>query len=706
MLEKMFSPNSVAVIGASRTEGKVGRSVLDNLLHDFKGIIVPINPGADEILGLPCYPTILDVPPHIKIDLAVIVVPARFVPDMIDECGRAGVKNVVVISAGFKESGIEGAKLERACIENAQKYGMRMLGPNCLGIINTASNLNASFAASMAHPGNIALMSQSGAICTATLDWADANGVGFSKFLSLGNKADISENDLLLEFAEDDSTAVIVAYLEGIKNGPEFIDIARRVSKIKPIVIVKSGRTAVGSRAVSSHTGTLAGSDDAYNAAFRQSGVIRADSVEEMLDYSRAFSSQPIPAGTRMAILTNAGGFGIITADACAIKGLTLSSFAESTIMRLRERLPPAANFYNPVDILGDASAELYGYALEVLLDDPNVDGIIILTSPQAMTAVDKIASVVAKIAKSATKPILCSFVGGTKIVAGEKILNDNKIPNYSFPERAVSSMHALCTYSVIRHQTYEPQLVSDADENVKKAKEMGISIIEHACRDKRRILGLESFDILKAYNIPTVETANTKTLAKTIEACKKIGYPVVMKVMSPDISHKSDVGGIRLNLNNAKDVELAYHTMRSDIRRYLPEAIIEGVQVQKMVTGGKEIIIGMVRDVQFGPLLMFGLGGTYVEILKDVSFAVAPVNAKEARRMVTSIKAYPLLAGVRGEAGSDVNSIVDSIVKISQMVLDFPQILEFEINPLMVLPEGKGCLAMDIRMTLGDKCV
>ncbi|MCK5661093.1 MAG: acetate--CoA ligase family protein, partial [Methanosarcinales archaeon] len=494
----------------------------------------------------------------------------------------------------------------------------------------------------------------------------------------------------------------------GIKNGPEFMEIARRVSKVKPVIIVKSGRSAVGSRAVSSHTGTLAGSDDAYNAAFRQSGVIRADSIEEMLDYSRAFSSQPIPAGTNMAILTNAGGFGIITADACSAKGMSLASFTETTIERLRNRLSPAANFYNPVDILGDASAELYEYALDVILDDPNVDGVILLTSPQAMTDIEKIALVVAERSKSSeisksTKPILCSFVGGTRIAEGEKVLNYNNIPNYPFPERAVSSMHALCTYSAIRQQTYEPQPVADAVR--KKAREMGASIIENACRDKRRILGLESLDILKAYNIPIIETANTDTLSETIDACERIGYPIVMKILSPDISHKSDVGGIRLNLNNAGDVERAYHTMMSDIRRYLPDAAIEGVQVQKMMTGGKEIIIGMVRDVQFGPLLMFGLGGTYVEFLKDVSFAVAPINAEEAKHMVTSIKTYPLLAGVRGEAPSDINSIIDSIVKISQMVLDFPQILEFEINPLMVLSDGEGCLAMDIRMTLGEEC-
>ena len=697
MLKDLFNPKSVAVIGASRTKGKVGRAVLENLLNDFKGSIIPINPKSNDILGLPCYSTIMDVPDNIKADLAVIVVPARFVPGAIDECGRAGVKNVIVISAGFKESGVEGAKLEQECGAIAKKYSMRMLGPNCLGLIDTTSNLNASFAASMAHGGNIALMSQSGAICTATLDWADANDVGFSKFVSLGNKADLTENDFLLEFADDDSTAVITAYLEGIKDGPQFMDIARRVSKIKPIIVLKSGRTAVGSRAVSSHTGTLAGSDEAYNAAFSQSGVIRADSVEDMLDWARAFSSQPIPCGKNIAILTNAGGLGILTADACSTAGLSLASFEENTILRLRERLPPAANFYNPVDVLGDASAELYGYALEVLLDDKNVDGIVLLTSPQAMTAVDEIATIVADKVKFSKKPILCSFVGGTMIADGERILNSRQIPNYSFPERAVASMRTLCAYSEIQEQIYNPPIHIGSD------KDVAAKILESAAKRGQRTLGLESFDILKAYGIPVVATAITKTLTLTIEACEEIGYPVVMKIVSPDISHKSDVGGIRLNLQNAADVERAYHTMMSDVRRYMPDAHIAGVQIQKMVTGGKEVIIGMNRDVQFGPLLMFGLGGTYVEFLKDVSFAVAPISKDDAKHMVSSIKTYPLLAGVRGEEPSDIDSIVDVLMRFSQMVTDFPEILEFEINPLMVLSDREGCIAMDIRLTIGE---
>ncbi|WP_135609527.1 acetate--CoA ligase alpha subunit [Methanococcoides sp. AM1] len=696
MLEKLFEPTSVAVIGASRTKGKVGRAVLDNLIESYRGEIIPINPKADEILGLRCYPNILDAPN--AAELAVVVLPAAMVPDALEKCGLAGVSNVVVISAGFKESGIEGAKLERRCADIVSKYGMRMVGPNCLGIIDTGSGLNASFAASMAKKGNIAMMSQSGAICTSTLDWADSRGVGFSKFISLGNKADLSENDFLLEMADDDRTSVIAAYLEGVKDGPKFMEIAREVSHEKPIVVVKSGRTAVGSRAVSSHTGTLAGSDEAYNAAFAQSGVMRADSVEQMLDYIRAFSSQPVPDGKNIAIVTNAGGLGILTADACHYAGLSLSSFDESTIDRLREKLSPAANFYNPVDVLGDAHPDIYGYALETILDDPNVDGIIVLTSPQAMTDVKNIAEVVAEKAVSSRKPILCSFVGGTRIEEGEDILDQNHIPNFAFPERAVSSMAALCNYGVIKKRVYlEPEKI-DADKDVVS------SILKKALSEGRHTLGLESFDILKAYGIPIVGTSNVKTLQEAIDACAEIGYPVVMKVLSADISHKTDVGGVRIGLENRDDVERAYHTMMSDVRRYMPNAVISGVQIQKMITGGKEVIIGMNRDVQFGPLLMFGLGGTYVEVIKDVSFSVAPIGKDISRKMLSSIKTYPILAGVRGESPSDLNSIVDTLCRVSQLVIDFPEILEFEINPLMVLPEGQGCVAMDIRLTLGSE--
>lgn len=695
MLEKMFNPDSVAVIGASRTKGKVGRAVLENLMQNPKLKIIPINPNVDEILGLPCYPNIMDVPEEYKADLAVIVVPAKMVPNAIDECGRAGVGNVIVISAGFKEAGIEGARLERECISVCEKYGINLIGPNCLGIIDTASGLNASFAANMAYEGNIAMMSQSGAICTVTLDWAERIGVGFSKFISLGNKAVLAENDFLQLFENDPSTAVIVAYLEGVKNGSEFIKIAQRVSRIKPIIIVKSGRTSVGSRAVSSHTGTLAGSDAAYNAAFKQGGVIRADSLEEMLDYSRAFSVCPLPMGRNIAIITNAGGLGILTADACYNAGLSIASFEETTVARLREKLPAAANFYDPVDVLGDAGADLYEHALDVVLEDLNVNGVIVLVSPQAMTDVPGIAEKVAEKIKQSKKPILCNFAGGSRIAAGEDVLNRYGIPNYSSSERAVASMNALCNYHIIKNRQQE--LPDKLSHNIGSAR----LFIDNASLEKRRTHGLESMDILKAYDIPVVDSRIAKTLPEAINAADDMGYPVVMKILSPDISHKTDVGGIRLNLKHADDVERSYNSMMSDVRHYMPDAVITGVQLQKMISGGKEVIIGMDRDPQFGPLLMFGLGGTYVEFLKDVSFAVAPISTAEAKHMVSSIKTYPLIAGVRGEVASDIDSIIHTLLKVSQLVTDFPEMLEFEINPLMVMPEGQGCVAMDIRFTL-----
>ncbi|TGC08432.1 acetate--CoA ligase alpha subunit [Methanolobus halotolerans] len=698
MLERMFDPNGVAVIGASRKEGKVGRAVLENLMANGIENIVPVNPNDGEILGLRAYKGILDVPKEKKVDLAVIVIPAKFVPEAIDQCGRAGIANVVVISAGFKEAGVEGARLERECLEICQKYGVRMVGPNCLGIIDTGSGLNATFAANMAHKGNIALMSQSGAICTVALDWADRTNVGFSKFVSLGNKADLDENDFLEFFENDNSTAVISAYLEGVKNGPDFIKIAQSVTRSKPVIIVKSGRTSVGSRAVSSHTGTLAGSDAAYDAAFRQSGVIRADSLIEMLDLSRAFSAYPLPKGRNIAIVTNAGGLGILTADACSSAGLNIASFEESTINELRGTLPPAANLYDPVDVLGDASADVYAHALETVLADNNVDGIILLVSPQAMTEVTEIAEKIVDIIRDSEKPILCNLAGGTRVSEGEATLQKNGIPNYPSLERAVTSMDALCTYYSIKDRKHSsPQQIS-VDKSATDA------IIKDAVSNKNRILGLESMDILSSYGIKVVDSRIVKTLPEAVGVSEEIGYPVVMKIVSSDISHKTDVGGIRLNLRHADDVERAYNSMMSDVHRYMPEARIAGVQVQKMVSGGKEVIIGMNRDPQFGPLLMFGLGGTYVEFLKDVSFSVAPVSTDEAKHMVSSIKTYPLIAGVRGEAPSDINSIIDALIRISQLVTDFPEILEFEINPLMVMQDGQGCVAMDVRFTIDVK--
>ncbi|MDK2834214.1 MAG: hypothetical protein PWP63_1301, partial [Methanolobus sp.] len=511
-------------------------------------------------------------------------------------------------------------------------------------------------------------------------------------------KADLDENDFLYFFDKDKDTSVIAAYLEGIKNGPDFIKVARQVTRSKPVIVVKSGRTSVGSRAVSSHTGTLAGADAAYDAAFRQSGVLRADSLAEMLDKSRAFSAYPLPAGRNIAIVTNAGGLGILTADACSNAGLTITSLEESTIAKLREALPPAAGLYNPVDVLGDASADVYAYALKTVLADRNVNGVIVLVSPQAMTAVGEIAEKIVDTVKSSDKPVLCNLAGGTRVQEGEDILHRNGIPNYPFPERAVTSMYALCEYYSIKNRNYAPH------DEVRVDRSHAGEAINKARVNKTRTLGLESMGILSSYGIPVVDSRIAKTLPEAVRISEEIGYPVVMKIVSPDISHKTDVGGIRLNLQHADDVERAYNTMMSDVRHYMHNAQITGVQIQKMLSGGKEVIIGMNRDPQFGPLLMFGLGGTYVEFLKDVSFAVAPISVEDAKHMITSIKTYPLIAGVRGEQPSDIGSIIDTLLKVSQLSMDFPEIMEFEINPLMVMPEGKGCVAMDVRFTIDTK--
>ena len=575
------------------------------------------------------------------------------------------------------------------------KNDIKLVGPNCLGIMNTYNNMNASFASDIAHKGKISFMTQSGAIMAAILDYADNKNIGFSRIVSLGNKAGINENDCLEDFMEDDHTGVITAYLEGIVDGPGFIEAGRKASKKKPVVIIKSGRTSKGSEAVSSHTGTIAGSDSAYEAAFSQSGIIRATSLEEMMDYSRALALFPYPKGNKIAIITNAGGPAIMTTDAAIKVGLELAKLTSKTKEKLKEGLPETANIKNPVDVLGDASPDRFAFALETVLKDPNVDGIIYLVTPQSVTDPSGTANVAIKHATKSEKPILCSFFGGTRCGDAERILADNKVPTYLYPKRAVKSMKTLYDYTIIKNRKYREPPIFNVDKDAVR------TIIEDAKKNSIYTLGLESFDLLKAYGIPTVGTALTKTVEETIESAEEIGYPLVMKIISPQISHKSDVGGIKLNLNDAEEVKAAYEDMMEKIPLKEPEARLEGVQLQKMLSGGMEVIIGMVQDPTFGPMLMFGLGGIYVEILKDVKFAIAPVHEIEANDMITGIKTHELLEGIRGYKAKDIESITDIILRISQLVIDFPEINEFEINPLMVFDEGEGALAVDMRLML-----
>jgi acetyltransferase len=690
----MFDAKSIAVIGGSETKGKIGYDLMISLLNYYKGEIIPVNPKGGRIHGIPAYTSIKE---HGPVDLAVIAIPAHLVPAAVEECGEIGIKNLIIISAGFKEVDGEGAELENQVVEICKNYDIDLVGPNCLGIMNTYNDMNASFAPHIAHKGNIAFMTQSGAIMAAILDYADKRNIGFSRIASLGNKAGINENDCMLNFMENENTEVITSYLEGIIDGPSFIEVCRKASQKKPIVLIKAGRTSKGSEAVSSHTGTIAGSDSAYDAAFSQCGVLRATYLEEMMDYSRALSLFPLPKGNKIAIITNAGGPGILTTDAAIKVGLEMAELTTETKERLKEVLPETASVKNPVDVLGDASPYRYTVALYIVLKDPNVDGVIYLVTPQSVTDPEGIANVAIEHANNSDKPVLCSFFGGTRCDEAERVLASKNVPNYLYPKAAVKSMKALYDYTIIKNQEYPKPPKFEVDKSIVKR------IIEDAKKKGVYTLGLESFDILKTYGIPTVGTAITQTVEETIESGEEIGYPLVMKIVSPQISHKSDVGGIKLNLNNAEEVKAAYEDMMENIPKKEPEANIEGVQLQKMLSHGMEVIIGMVKDPTFGPMLMFGLGGIYVEILKDVKFAIAPVNEIEANNMITGIKTFELLKGTRGNKAKDIESIAQIILRISQLVTDFPEIKEFEINPLIVFEEGEGALSVDMRLILKE---
>ncbi|MCD6145963.1 MAG: acetate--CoA ligase family protein [Methanosarcinales archaeon] len=692
MLERFFNPGSVAIIGASREKGKVGRVVLENVRERFRGAIYPVNPGADEIDGMRCYPDISSTPP---VDLAIIVVPAKIVPDVLEECGTKGITNVVIISAGFREAGA--VELETRCVDIIRRYGMRALGPNSLGFIDTRSSLNASFASGMAIEGNIGLASQSGALCTAILDWSTSRGIGFSTFISLGNKADINENDIITALTADEGTNVILLYLEGIKYGRKFMEIAGSATYQKPIIVVKAGRTRSGARAVSSHTGTLAGSDAAYDAAFNQSGVIRAESVEEMFDYALAFSYQKVPSGSGVAIITNAGGPGVLAADTCESLGVTITSFEQRTIEALRSSLPAAANIYNPVDVLGDARPDRYKSAIEAVINDDNVSGIIVLASPQAMTDMKRIAEIIVDVShtSASSKPILVSLMGGELTQEGGRILSMNRIPNYEFPERAARAMCMMIRYAGIAARTCANPPDFDVDRQFVK------DVLNEAKERGDRRPGVECLSALEKYGIPVADSAIAITREEAVAAADRIGYPVVMKIMSSEISHKTDVGGVRTGINDADEVRIVYDSMMHRIHRYVPDARIKGVLIQKMLEGGREVILGMNRDPQFGPVLMFGLGGISVEVLKDVAFRIAPITEKDADDMIKEIRAYPMLLGIRGEEPSDIGAIKETLLRFSKFCTDFPEIAEIDINPLLVFK--KGCAAVDIRLTLEE---
>ena len=695
MLNKFFQPESVAVIGASREEGKVGHDVLRNLIeHGFKGDIYPVNPKTNEILGLKCFPSVRDIPG--KLDLAVVVVPARFTPGVVQDCAAKEVPALIVITAGFKETGRAGAEIERQIVETARANDIRIVGPNCLGLINTAANLNASFADGMPPKGNIAFLSQSGAFGTAILDWAIGQNIGFSKFISVGNKADIDEVELTQAIGEDADSTVILGYVEAIARGREFMRVAEKITRRKPVILMKSGGTAAGARAASSHTGALAGSENAYTAAFKQVGVMRASKVEDLFDWGLAFSYQGGIKGPRVALVTNAGGPGIIATDAIENSDLKMAEFSRETVAALRAKLPPTANLYNPIDVIGDAKADRYRVALEGALNDPHVDGVIVILTPQTSTEPLPTAKVLAEAAGKTSKPVLACFLGGNTVEPAARHLMNHRVPTFPFPERAVAAMDALYRHYRWSQKTASEPPVFDADRD--KVREV---FAEARAANQLELGELETRQVITAYGFRVPASWLARTGDDAVRLANEMGLPVVMKIASPDILHKSDVGGVAVGLKTADEVAETYQKMMANVRRHMPHADVRGVLIQEMVGGGREVILGMTRDPQFGPMLMFGLGGIYVEVLKDVAFRIAPITKDDARAMMREIRSYALLRGVRGQESADMEAVAEGLLRLSQLVTDFPEIIEMDVNPLSVFPRGQGAVAIDARLTL-----
>ncbi len=700
-LDAIFNPKSIAIIGASRQPGSVGFSLLANVIDSrFQGIVYPVNPKAKGILGIKCYPNVIEIPD--VVDLAVIVVPSHIVPEVLEECGQKGIKGAIIISAGFKEIGGEGVLLEESVKNISHKYGISMVGPNCLGIMNTSpqSSLNATFGTQMPSEGNIAFMSQSGALCVAVLDYAKEANIGFSMFISMGNKSGVNENELLLYLKEAKNTDVILMYLEDLVDGREFMSIAREITSHptnpKPILALKAGRTLLGAKAASSHTGSLAGSDKVYDAIFEQCGVLRGDTLEEIFDYVKAFSSQPRPKGKNVVIVTNSGGPGILATDSLIQNGLNIATFSPVLKKKLRSILPPNASINNPIDLIAEAQHELYEATLGETLSQDDIHSALVILTPTAFTNVEKVAKAIVSAAKKYKKPILCCFLGIYDVSAGINILEENRIPAYRFPESAARVLSEMTKFTewLSRPKTG----IKTYKVNRSKAKE----VIDAVKKEGRSfLLENEAYEVLKHYHFPVIQSRLATNEKQALDTAEELGYPVVLKIASPQIIHKFDFGGVKLNLQNRTEVKKAYQEILVNVRRKVPKAHIMGVIVEEMAQEGKEVILGMNRDPQFGPILMFGLGGIYVEVLEDVTFRLAPIRELTAEMMISKTKTYKLLTGFRGEPAYDTEAIADCLKRLSQLVTDFEEIKEMDLNPLIVYKKGNGCTIVDARIIL-----
>jgi len=699
-LQTIFHPKSVAVIGTNKVKGTVPHDILNNILKaDFNGIVYPVSPREKSIKGIKAYKYVIDVPDDI--DLAILVFPSSVCHMALEQCGQKGIKSVIIISAGYKEVGGAGVDKEKQLIEIARKYDISFIGPNCLGVINTdpGTSLDASFAREMPETGNIGFLSQSGALCTAVLDYAKAKHIGFSKFISFGNKADISEIDLLYYLMNDEETKVILMYLEEVSDGVALMKAAREVIEKsgKPILIIKSGRTNEGAAAAASHTGSLAGEDEICDAAFKQAGIIRCDNIEEMFNKAIAFAYQPVPESEKVAIITNAGGPGVLTTDAAISRGLKLARFSEETTAILKKALPATANIKNPVDVIGDARSDRYLAAIEAASKDPDVAGVFVILTPQSMTDIDAIATDIARVAGGLTKPIYASFMGEKDVASGIDLLQQHRIPHYILPESMCMAFQAVFHFHTnLKSRVHQLPVLKNIQGEM--ARELMGKFMSNG---RTFIPEVECIELLQTYGLPAPKGKLARTADEAIHFANEIGYPVVLKVVSNEIIHKSEVKGIELNLGSAQEVEDAFERIHSHAKSIVPDATITGTYVIPMITGGEELILGIKRDPSFGPVLLFGLGGIFVEIFRDVSFGLAPLSRDGAREMIEKTRAFEILKGTRGQSPRDIDSIVDSLLRLAQLAIDFPDIVELDINPLFVLNEGEGCIIGDARMIL-----
>ena len=699
-LDPIFSPKSVAVIGATETPGSVGRTILENLIKGgFPGKIYPVNPKRDTVLGVKAYPSITALPE--KADLAVIITPPPTVPGIVKDCGKAGVRGVVIISAGFKEIGPVGVELERQVLGEATKAGIRIVGPNCLGVMVPGAKLNATFAADMAKPGSVGFISQSGALCTAILDWSLKENVGFSAFISLGSMLDVGWGDLINHLGDDPNTKSIVIYMESIGDARAFLSAAREVALTKPIIVIKPGRTEAAAKAAASHTGSLTGSDEVLQAAFQRVGVLRVEAISELFDMAEVLGKQPRPKGPRLTIVTNAGGPSVIATDMLIGSGAQLADLAPETMAAFNAILPPTWSHNNPVDIIGDAKPELYAKSLEIAAKDPNTDGILVILTPQAMTDPTATAECLKPYAQIPNKPVIASWMGADIVAKGEDILNAANIPTFKYPDRAAKSFYYMWRYSENLRQLYETPANAPENERGEIDRDKATAIITEVRKSGRTILTeYESKRLLAAYGIPTVETHIATTESDAVKQAARLGFPVVLKLHSETITHKTDVGGIQLNLRTASAVRQAWKAIESSVTKKVGKEHFLGVTVQPMIKlEGYEIIVGSSIDPQFGPVLLFGAGGVLVEVFKDRALGLPPLDPYLARRLMEQTKIFKVLKGVRGRSSVDMAALDQILVRFSRLVAEQRWIKEIDINPLLASPER--ILALDARIVL-----